>query len=552
VNASLPRPMSRKSARSSRPSRSASGLTLAALGALAVVVLTAFWPTLHSEFVYDSQGEIVLWDWLHDPRNILTAVSFKLMSLDVLDFNRPVAVASLMFDSLIWGRDPFGYHLTSILLHMATTWAVFLFLRHILIQTGPERDPDRRTLVAFLGALLFALHPLVTEAVCEPSNRKDLLATLFSLTALLLAARHRPGWGRGDPARVLLCPFLCLLAVGSKELGAALPVMLLAYWFLFRRKEPAGFWLAIIAGSGVVTVLFLIARFALAHHPSEIFLNEPVYPGGTLANTVFLVQPRIFALYLVNVFWPLYLCADYNAYMVRFLPVSLSLVLLALAAAAMAWWSVKDRRAFFASVFIVATLLPVANLVPIYHAAADRFLYAPLVGIAIFVALALDGEWLAGRPRRHEIATAGLLILLGLLVPVTLQREHAWSSELALWQDTLKRNPTSFNAQVNLPDVLLGAGRTREAKAISEVTLRTEAATWPWAWADYAIELERLGDHAGAERAARYAIHLKPDMTDSDKMARTLQAPRGLTQEFDEIAARLSSAPALDTKRGAR
>ena len=204
-------------------------------------MLVVFWPTLHSEFVYDSQAEIVLWDYLHDRANLLTAVSFRLMSLDVLDFNRPVAVASLMFDSLFWGREPFGYHLTNILLHIATTWAAFLLVRHILVQVRPDGDPPRRNLAAFLATLLFALHPLVTEAVCEPSNRKDLLATLFGLTAILLVARHRPGWGRGDPARVVLGPFLCLLATGSKELGVAFPVILFAYWLLFPAQGARAF-----------------------------------------------------------------------------------------------------------------------------------------------------------------------------------------------------------------------------------------------------------------------------------------------------------------------
>jgi hypothetical protein len=518
------------------------GPTCAALAALAVILLVAFWPTLHSQFVYDSQGEIVLWEWLHDPRNIVSAVSFKVMSMDVLDFNRPVAVASLMFDSLVWGLDPFGYHLTSILLHVASAWAVFFVIRHLLAQTRPGADRIRQNFAAFLATLLFALHPLVTEAVCEPSNRKDLLATLFGLLALLVATRHRPGWGTGDAARALLCPLLCLLAIGSKELGAAFPVILLAYWFLFRRKEPMRFWASIVISSGVVTVLFLIARFALAHHPSEIFIHEPVYPGGTLARTLFGIQPEIFALYLVNIFWPLHLCADYTAYSVRFFPLWLSYLMDVLALAALAWWSFKDRRACFASLIIVATLLPVTNLVPIYHPAADRFLYAPLIGGALLAALVLDRAWLTARSFRRQAATFAIVVLLGLLLPLTLQREQVWSSEIALWQDTLKENPVSFAARTNLPEALLGAGRVAEAKAQSEATLRTQYKTWPFAWVDYAIELERLGDQAGAERAARHAIELKPDITNTAKMAHTLQAPAEMTDEFDAIAARLPAA----------
>ena len=528
--------MSRKSARVPQAKRSDLLLILLALG---VLVFAVFLPTLHSQFVYDAQAEIGLWAWLHDPHNILTAVSFRLMSLDVLDFNRPVAVAWLMYNSMLWGHDPFGYHLDSILLHIAVTSLVFVFIRHLLDHGAPHGDPARRNSAAFFATLLFALHPLVTEAVCEPANCKDLLATLFGVAALLLATRHRPGFGPGDPARMLLCPFLCLLSIGSKELGVAFPAVLLAYWFLFRRREPAMFWLAIIGGGATVDILFLIARFSLEHHPSVIFLHPPTYPGGTLWYTQVFIQPRIFALYLVNLFWPLYLCADYNGYSIRYLPLWLSVPLVLLAVAGLVWFSRRDRRAFFASAFIVATLLPVANLVPIFRAAADRFLYAPLIGVMILAALALDSRWLAGNRLRRRITSLTVVVVLALLLPVTLRREHVWSAEIPLWQDTFARNPASFAAQVGLPEALFRAGRYEEARKQSEVALHMEQEKWPWTWFDYALELEKLGDHAGAERAARQAIRLKPDITDAAKMSDTLQESASLVREFDQIAARL-------------
>jgi protein O-mannosyl-transferase len=531
--------MSRKIARAPQAKRSDLLLILLALG---VLVLAVFLPTLHSQFVYDALAEIGMWDWLHNPHNILTAVSFRLMSLDVVDFNRPVAVAWLMYNSMLWGRDPFGYHLDSVLLHITVTCLVFVLIRHLLDQGAPHRDPARRNSAAFFATLLFALHPLVTEAVCEPANCKDLLATLFGLAALLVATRHRPGFGPGDPARMLLCPLLCLLSIGSKEVGVAFPAVLLAYWFLFRRREPPGFWLAVIGAGAAVDILFLIARFHLEHHPSIIFLIPPAYPGGTLFYTQACIQPRIFALYLFNLFCPLYLCADYGPYSVRYLPLWLSVLLDLLAVAGLAWCSRRDRRAFFASVFLVATLLPVSNLVPIFRAAADRFLYAPLIGVMILAALALDSPGLAGNRLRRRIGSAVVVLVLALMLPVTLQREHTWSSEIPLWQDTLARNPTSFAAWVGLPEALLRAGRYAEARKQSETALSMGHKDWPWVWFDYALELEKLGDHAGAERAAQRAIELKPDITDAAKMSGTLQVQAPMVEQFDRIAARLPAA----------
>jgi protein O-mannosyl-transferase len=506
------------------------------LTGLSIIILVAFSKSLRSDFVYDSTGEIVLWDYLHNPGNILTPLTFRLMTMDVLDFNRPVAVASLMYDSMVWGKAPGGYHLTNILLHAANACLAFLLIRHVLLQLRPGRNPTWRNAIAFLATLVFAVHPLVTEAVCEPSNRKDLLAALFGLGAILLAARHRPGIGKGDALRLFLVPLLCLLAIGSKEVGVAFPAVLCLYWFLFRRSEPGRFWAGTILGSTAVAVIFLVARFSLEHRPSEIFLSPPEYPDGSLASAL-LVQPRILALYLINVVWPTNLCADYTGNSIRFLPLALSLALLAILLVPFGWWAMKDRRVQFGGGLVIFGLLPVCNLVPIYHPAADRYLYLPLIGVAMLLALAADRPWLAAHSSRRMTTVFAFLVIIALLIPFTLQREKIWSNEVILWQDTLKRNPQSYSARVNLPEVLYLAGRLQEAREESERTLQTPYAAVPWVWVDYAVELHRLGDQAGAQRAARRAIELKPDVTDANKMIRTLQCPPIPAFEFTQIAA---------------
>jgi tetratricopeptide (TPR) repeat protein len=453
------------------------------------------------------------------------------MGMDVVDFNRPVAVTSLMFDSLVWGKNPFGYHLTNILLHLLVTCLVFLLIRHILALRNPSPDRTWSSLAAFLATLLFAVHPIVTEVVCEPANRKDLLAAAFGLGALQLAFRHNPETKRGDIVRIFLCVLLCLLAVGSKEVGAAFPAVLFLYWFLFRRGEPGPFWTWTLAGSTAVVAAFLIARFSLEHHPSEVFIDAPSYLGGSWVQALF-IQPRILALYGFNLLWPLYLCADYNGYSVRHFPLPFSVALLAIFLAPLIWWARKDQRVLFGVGFALAALLPVCNLVPIYNPAADRYLYIPLAGLVLLPAIALDSRWATATSSRRWTAAALVLVLVALLIPITLQREKVWSSEIALWQDTLDRNPRSFHARVGLPESLLKAGRLTEAKAQLESTLQTPYANFPWVWFDYALILHRLGDLKASQQAAKRALELKPDIADAGKMVRTLQAEPDFEEEF--------------------
>jgi hypothetical protein len=546
--------MSRKSAQPSwRKQGRLSSILLAFIG-LGLAVLALYSPSLDSQLVYDSEEEIGQWNFIHDPTNLPVALTFRMMSLDLLDFNRPVAVTSLMLDSAAWGSDPFGYHLTSILLHGLVACLVFLFIRHLLAQGGDGRPRPWRDGMVFLAALLFAVHPILSEAVSEPSNRKDILAALFGLSALLVAARHRPEIRAGTPARLLLIPLLCLLAIGSKEVAVAYPVILALYWFLFRRGEPGRFWACCILGSAGVVVAFLIARFVLEHHPSVIFISQPFYPNRNLLGS-FTLQPRILALYLFNLVWPAYLCADYGPYSIRHFPFSLSLIILVVIARLLAWWSARDRRALFASLFIAATLLPVCNLVPIYHAAADRYLYNPFIGLSLLLALALDSPWFAASFDRRMTAALVLSLLIALLIPVTLDREAVWSAEIPLWENTLQRNPGSFAGQVNLPEAYLRAGRLQDAKAASEFALKGPYKNTAFAWFDYALELNRLGDRPAAIAAAREAIRIKPDIIDADKMVLTLQGPRDLCDEFTQFVATLPPippTPSLDSGHPAR
>jgi hypothetical protein len=161
--------------------------------ALGLLTFGLYAISLKSGFVYDAQLQIEQDDYIHTPSNLLDVLTFRVMARDVLDFNRPVHLASLMLDSLIWGRNPFGYHLTNILLHTANVLLLFALLREwtkqYLIACKAPRAELGALLAAGLGAAMFAVHPLCTEVVAEPTYREDLLACFFMLIALALASR---------------------------------------------------------------------------------------------------------------------------------------------------------------------------------------------------------------------------------------------------------------------------------------------------------------------------------------------------------------------------
>lgn len=513
---------------------------------VALFALTAalFLPTLRSGFVYDAKLQILVDPFIHNPANWWNVLGFRVLGMDVLDFNRPVHLAFLMLDSALWGTNPFGYHLTSIVLHAANTVLVFLLIRCLLFAGASGRAGFPASAAPFLCALLFGVHPAMTEAVCEPTYREDLLVVFFSLSALLLAAGHDPLRG-ADPWRACLCAAACLFAVGGKESGIAAPFFLLAYWILFRRGERPAFWRRAVGLGFLLVAAFLWLRFSLEPEHSVIFEGKPDYPGGTVFSAMALM-PQVLVLYLQNLVWPTALCADYGYWSVGHLPPLFCIILLAVLAALSAFVCYRSRLLAFALLAVILPLLPVANLIPIYRVAADRYLYFPMVGISLALACLLSCPFLTKNRGAAIVAILALVSLLGLYARIHIDRQKVWSCSLALWQDTFQKCPNSVTAASGLAEAFWEEGDL----AASENAFREACRLSGWenadSIADLAAVLHQLGKEEDSARALDLALRLDPRLSDPDSRVRVLALT---AREADAIKQVLLLHPAVEGKK---
>jgi tetratricopeptide (TPR) repeat protein len=511
--------------------------------ALAAITAVVFAPTLWAEFVYDARLQILTDPFLHDAANWFDVLTFRVLARDVLDFNRPVHLASLMLDAAVWGRDPFGFHLTSVLLHSLNVVLLWGVIRGLLtaFREGQTESTAAagRNLTAALAALLFAVHPLVTEAVCEPTFREDLLAATFTLAALLFALHAQPAAPRWRAAAVAVC---CLLAVASKESGLAAPLVVAAFWWLFRRDEPRGFPAVAIGGGLALVAAFLAARFLLEPSPSRIFESKPEYPGGSLTAALGLL-PRILALYAQLILLPIKQCADYGLVSVGHLPLPVAIMVIAATIGLLAWAARRDRRIALGIALLVLPLVPVANLVPIYRAAADRYLYLPLAGAACIVACLLDSAWVRGHDRRRLLALLGAVTAAVLLAAACVERQRVWSRSLPLWEDTARRNPASFTALHGLAGALREAGRLPEAERAAREAIRLSGERRGDAFVTLAFVLDDQGRTADADAALAQALDLDSRLADPEARVAALAMER---TEADRLTAllRRRAAPA--------
>ena len=237
-------------------------------------------------------------------------------------------------------------------------------------------------------ALLFAVHPANSEAVCPVNFREDLLVTLATLVALWIASRF-PAQRRW--ANVALgggCLLATLAAVGSKENGAMIPAMLLAYWLMVRRRDPWRPWLILIAACGAVAVAFMAARFALEPQHSIIFAEKPGYLGGSFAEMVE-IQPRSGLLNWLSSSGP-DCCGRSDRVFHPLRRPAAGMGKPSHPDAHLGHGTWKNRGVGLGAAWFVLGLLPVSNLLPIYHPLADRYLYLPMLGVAMILGAVLS------------------------------------------------------------------------------------------------------------------------------------------------------------------
>ncbi len=395
-----------------------------------------------------------------------------------------------------WGEWPEGYHAASLALHLACAFLLWRLLAKLGLR------------LAWLGALLFAVHPLAVESVAWIAEQKNLL----SLGLLLAAAA---AWADFDAKRRARAYALALILFGAALLCKAsvvmLPVMLLLYALWKRRRlawrdaaDIAPFF-ALALAAGIMTVIF----------QHERAIGGASVPLGGLTTQLGRAG-AIVGFYFWKTLWPVGLLPVYPAAMFEGTRVMGALVWFAWLALAVGCWvrrATWGAAVWFGAGCFLANLVPVLGFVPMaYHRiawVADHFAY---VSLAVAAGLAA-----AGVQRATEATTAvgRAAVAGGLMVAVLLAagetRSHAanFRSEEALWTYTLARNPAAWIGWNNLGRVDAQAGRAVEAavKFARVVELQPDFADGHY---NLANALASLGRWPEAIASYERAIALKP------------------------------------------
>jgi len=424
----------------------------------------------------------------------------------------PLTHSTFWVEYHLWGIRPAGYHAVNILLHAASALLLWAALRRL-------RVPG-----AWLGAALFALHPIQVESVAWITERKNVLSGLFYLAALLAYlcfARIDDGpedsseprsWGVYAAASGL---FVCALL--SKTVTATLPVVLalVMWWKHGRLGKRELLPLAPLVATGAVFggLTAWLERFQVGAEGAEWSLS--------LLQRV-LLAPRIVGFYLGKLAWPADLTFIYPRWTIRPGDPAAWIWLVALVGLLAALWGLRDRLGrgpFTASAYFVVTLGPALGFVNVYPMrysfVADHFQYLACIGP---LALAGAAVWLGTAAMMKRLGSTATsvarisvsVVLVGALVFLTSAQARIYESLEVLWRDTLAKNPEAWAAHNNLGAMLGGKGTLEEAEDHLEEAIRLKP-DHAGAHANLGVVRARQGRLGDALGLFERAVVLDPD-----------------------------------------
>ncbi len=461
---------------------------------LALSIGAVYGPSLAVPFIYDDQAAIVendsitsIWPLIGTPDHPGPLNPRQ----DLPTTARPLVNLSFAVNYYFGSLDPIGYHVVNVAIHFLSSLLLWAIVRRTLrLPYFAGRYESSAGWLALVVAMLWALHPLVTEAVIYATQRTELAFAFFYLATLYCSLRYwsllplhsGEGWGEGalqeyrrPRARatwLVIAVVACLAGMASKEVMASAPLMVLLFDRTFvadsLRKALQRSW-PLYASLASTWILLTVLSRNQPHAGSAGFGLMPLHSW-------WLTQTHIVWIYLKLAVWPSPLMIHYALpYLTTVADASLYVVptlVLAIVALLQLW---RNNPIGFLLICVFAILAP-TSLVPIPNEmAAERRMYLPLAALAVLFVIggfraiqSLSEHWLsAGASFKSRLPQRAMVAaILAIVLACGLASAHRltdFHDELKLWRQVSTLEPLDYVAHDTLGHLLLNSGQAPEA-----------------------------------------------------------------------------------------
>ena len=407
----------------------------------------------------------------------------------------PMTLLSFQINYAFSGANPFWFHITNVVLHAGNALLVYILITLIL----------KNKFTAFFTALIFAAHPINTEAVAWVSARKELLSAFFFLGSFICYVKA----GNGIRKIYSLSVIFFILAMMSKVTAIVLPAVLAVHDYTngnFNANSKA-------------KIISFMRRIALFLIPAVIFaviafVGKSQAVAELTIIQVLLLAARSASFDLQKFFVPLNFSAIYPA------PDPISIgnpaivfsIITITTLSLLAFVFRKNRFAILGACWFVITLSPSflaymrSNGISM---AADRYAYMPSIGLTLFFVVIASAIL---KNRKYSSAFIGAIVIL--LSFAAFSRSKVWANSEALFTDVLQKNPSSYVAYNNIGNEYLRKGDLDDARILFEKAISLKP--------DFADALNSLGAVYGkagkydmAEEYILKAIESNPNLADA-------------------------------------
>jgi tetratricopeptide (TPR) repeat protein len=464
----------------------------AALG-IALLTLLAYLNSFYGLYLFDDGGAII-----DNPtiRHFRTALAPLPNGTPVS--GRPLVNLTFALNYAVGGLAVWSYHAVNLAIHLLAALALFGFVRRTLeLPVIAPRFRSASLEIAATVAVLWAVHPLQTEAVSYLSQRAEALMGLFYLLTLYAFARSVETDARGWRA---LAVAACLAGMASKEVMVSAPLMVLLYdrtfcagSFLGALRRRAGFYLALAA-------TWLLLAWEMIQVGSR---GGAVGPGLKIDSWHYaLTQFHAIALYIGLAFWPHPLIFDYGTTTAASLgAVAPEAFLIAVLLAATVVLIVKRSAFGFIGGWFFAILAPSSSIVPLAkQTIAEHRMYLPLATVIVLVVLAVHA--VCGRARFAAILVVPLIAL-------TLVRNGEYLDGITIWSYSVAHYPDNPRARINLGNAYVNAGQPRLGAAQFALALKLDPSLAE-AHNNLGVVEAGLGETDAARADYREAMRISP------------------------------------------
>ena len=406
--------------------------------------------TLEGDFIYDDEV-IAETEEIH--ANTLSQIPRVLFSESTVSMDRKVGMLSFAINYYFNGLDPYGYHLVNMFIHLVNGFLLYLLVRLTLkMSMFNNTIRDRAEPIALAGSLLWLVHPVQTQAVTYIIQRFTSMAALFFLLSLLFYAYARVVEDRKRFVFYFLAILSGLLALGTKQISATLPVVILLYEIFFLKGIHIG-WnkKSITAIAGIILIMAGLSYAFLSVESLSSILKKFQDRGLTPWENL-LTEARVLVYYVSLLIFPhpSRLRLDYDIVISRGLfnppTTAISIIILSALFGIALWKAKKNALLSFSILWFFLNLLIESTILPLDLVYEHR-LYVPSMALLVYTA----GSLITVEDKTFKSPSFVFLIVIVVLFSYwTRERNYIWQDAVTLWKDNVKKSPNKARVRGNL------------------------------------------------------------------------------------------------------